>query len=127
MVNVVAAPMGIDFPFQATLEFPRITLHNMFLLTEAFDFFEVMGATGTEPGRRRDLYVDVLEVKPTSMTIRIVPTRAMPYGDMAKEFEDLVAGIGRRFKLQIAVTDIQWSIDQPGIASDLRGRLHKVK
>jgi hypothetical protein len=119
---------GVDFPFRITIAHPELDLATMFAVTECFDFYEVNGVAGENRGHhRKDLYIDVLEITPTSTCLRVTPSRLMMYAEIGAELQQLVEGVGERFMGGKArVAQIQWIVDRTGIASDLRGRLRTV-
>jgi len=120
---------NIDFPFKLTIEHGPLDFAGMFQAAEAFDFYEVRGINGENAGKaRRDLCVDVLEVTPTSTTLHVTPARLMSYADIAAEMEHMVTGIAKNVLPggKAKGLKVQWLVPNPGIPSDLRGRLRAV-
>jgi hypothetical protein len=117
-------PLGVDFPFRVSIVHTATGMRDMFRLSEAFDFSELRGSSGSG---RSDLFVDVVEVKPRAMTILVTPTRLMTYDEIAHEMERMLASVSERFKVSLTVDGISWIVEHTGVASDLRGRLHAVR
>jgi hypothetical protein len=121
--------LNIDCPFKLTVEHAPLDFAGMFAAAEAFDFYEVNGVAGDNAGKaRRDLCVDVLEVSPTATTLHVTPARLMSYAEIAAEMQRMVDGIAKHHLPggKAHGVKVQWLLANPGIPSDLRGRLRVV-
>ena len=118
----------MNFPFTLVLEHPPIDLPTMFQVTMAFDFFELEAdATDNEGLVKENILVDVLECSPTVTIIKVTPAETMPYRRLALHTLNMLQALSRRvLGGKAKVVRLTWEIDKTGVASDLRGMLHKI-
>lgn len=124
-----ARKFNIDFQFRLTVQHPELDMVQMFRAAEAFDHYEVNGANGENKGKpRKDVCVDVLECTPTATTLHITPGRPMTYVEIATEMDLMVSEVAKHHLPggKARGVKVQWIVPNPGIASDMRGRLSIV-
>lgn len=127
-VCIVAAgdDLGIDFPFQLTIEHPSLTVEQMLQVSQLLDFHEVRAADPALDKARHDLIVDVMSVHETETTIEVKPRRPMTYALIGKELQTIVDTIAERFNGNVRVLALDWLIDRKGLASDMRSSQKRV-
>ena len=118
----------VNFPFIMTVEHAPLSLPEMFLVTKAFDLYEMQADLSDQEGLvKENILIDVLESGPTETMIKITPMFAMPYTLLAKHAELMIRSITKDYlKGKAKVTKIKWEVGTTGVASDLRGMLRKV-
>jgi hypothetical protein len=123
-----AEEVVVDFPFLMTIEHPPLNLEQMFMVSRAFDFYEMeTDLSDNEGAVKEHMVVDVLEVTPKQTLLKITPAEPMAYQHLATHTKLMMGAVSKRqFKGQLKVTKIQWQVDKTGIASDMRGRLRTV-
>jgi hypothetical protein len=121
--------IAVNFPFTIIVEHPVRDLAGMFLVTQAFDMWEMEKDPSEKGGTqvKEKILVDVLECTPTTTTVKVTPAFAMSYKDMALHTDVMMRTLSKRlFAGKAKVVKLTWEVDKTGVASDIRGMLRKV-
>jgi hypothetical protein len=121
--------LSITHPAIVELAHPELSAGGLFQLAYALDGHELR-EDPADPQRRikETLTVDVLEMTPTSSRIRITPKRRLTQLELMAYIDFLLARAPRGiFPDRLRIERVQWEVPAPGMSSDDRGSLRRIR